>query len=171
MGPTKSSPASVFDSVFVSPAQWEVDEAVVWLRGEHDLSTIPELAEIVSRAIAHDDGDLTLDLSEVLFIDAATVGLIIGAREFLRLRSRSLSLRSPSRCARRVLDLCDLTDLIESDAIEDIGPAGSATALATWVAVPATGRSDQVPLFSSPKPARLPEPVPADLDLAKQTVA
>jgi len=79
---------------------------VVWLRGEHDIATMPSLADAISRAISLDDGDVVVDLSDVEFMGAATVGVILRAREALRLRSRSLELRSPSTRARRVLDLC-----------------------------------------------------------------
>ena len=168
---TESSPITILDSLLVLPAKWDVDNAVVWLRGEQDLSTIPALSETIARAIAHDDADLKLDLSEVLFIDAATAGVIVRTREFLRLRGRSLSLRSPSRCARRILELCDLTDLIEPGPIETTGMAANAAALATWVAVPATDRSELFPSVSSPKPSDTPEPVLAVLDPTKQTVS
>src|SRR5665213_4418132 len=102
MGFTAPSLVPKLDSVFMSPAAWDADNAVVWLRGEHDISTLPALREILLRAIGHDDADLTLDLSEVTFIDAATVGTIVRTREFLRFWSRSLTLRSPSRFARRL---------------------------------------------------------------------
>ncbi len=89
---------------------------VVWLRGEHDASTVAALWETMGQAIALDDADLVVDLSGVEFMGSATVGVIIRAREALvpRSRSRSLTLRSPSRCARRVLDLYGLTDLLDS---------------------------------------------------------
>jgi anti-anti-sigma factor len=79
---------------------------VVRLRGEHDASTVAALSETMARAIALDDADLVVDLSEVQFMGSATVGVIVRARELLAMRSRSLALRSPSRCARRILDLC-----------------------------------------------------------------
>jgi anti-anti-sigma factor len=91
----------------------DADRTVVWLRGEHDVSTVAALAHTMARAIALDDGDLVVDLSCVTFMDAATVGVIIRARDFLALQSRSLALHAPSACAARVLDLCALGDLLE----------------------------------------------------------
>ena len=91
---------------------------VVLLRGEYDASTVTSLSEAMARAIALDDADLVLDLRGVEFMDAATVRLIIRAREFLRLRSRSLTLRSPSTHARRVLDLCGLDDHLDRDPVD-----------------------------------------------------
>jgi len=87
--------------------------AVVPLRGDHDLSTVPALSMELAREIALSDADLVLDLRDVQFMGASTVGVIIGAREFLRSRGRSLTLRSPSGVARRVIGVCDLEDLVE----------------------------------------------------------
>jgi anti-anti-sigma factor len=89
------------------------DRTVVWLRGEHDVSTVAALSEIMARAIALDDADVVVDLSEVQFMGAAAVGVVIRAQEFLRLRSRLLVLRSPSEGARRVLEVCGHADLLD----------------------------------------------------------
>jgi anti-sigma B factor antagonist len=84
------------------------DRAVVWLEGEHDIATVSILTDTLTRAISADDADVIVDLSGVTFIDAATVGVLISARNSLHRESRSLMLRSPSRFAGRVLDLCGL---------------------------------------------------------------
>jgi anti-anti-sigma factor len=120
----------------------EADGTVIGLRGEHDASTVAALADALARAIAFDDADLVLDLSELAFMGAATVGLIVRAREYLRPRSRALTLRAPSASAHRVLEICGLTDLLEpnADAAPSVATAG---ALGSWVAVPATERADQ----------------------------
>jgi anti-anti-sigma factor len=94
--------------------QAEHARTVVWVRGEHDLSTSGALWHTMARAIEAADTDLVIDLSEVEFMGAATVTVILQAVELLRQHSRSLTVRSPSRCALRVLDLCDLTHLVES---------------------------------------------------------
>lgn len=90
-----------------------LDPTVASLRGEQDLSTVPALCETLAGAIAVGGADLILDLSAVEFLDASTVRVIVAAGEFLRARSRSLVLRSPSGCAQRVLDLCGLSGLGE----------------------------------------------------------
>jgi anti-anti-sigma factor len=108
---------------------------VVWLHGEHDISTEAELTAALTLAMALDDADLVIDLSNVQFMGAATVGVIARSRAFLQDRQRSVTLRSPSTSARRVLHLCGLADLVDP---------GTAGALGTWVAVPATDRVDRV---------------------------
>ena len=108
------------------------DRDLVCLRGEYDMSTAPALAALLAAAIARDGTDVVIDLSGVDFIDAATVGVIIRAREFLQERSRSLTLRSPSPCARRILGLCGVAEVTPT-------PTAFERARRTWVQVPAAG--------------------------------
>jgi anti-anti-sigma factor len=89
---------------------------VVWLRGEHDAATAGDLSEAIARAIALDRADLIIDMSEVEFMSCATAGVLVRTQNFLRLRSRALTVRLPSSCARRVLGLCGLTGLIDETA-------------------------------------------------------
>jgi anti-anti-sigma factor len=88
---------------------------LVWLRGEHDCSTVAAATEVIDRAIAFGGVDVVVDLEDVSFMDAATVGLIARASERLEIRARSLVLRSPSPCARRILELCRLSHLIDPE--------------------------------------------------------
>jgi anti-sigma B factor antagonist len=113
---------------------------VVWLRGEHEITTTAALSETLARAMAG-DADVVVDLSDVQFLDAATIGVLVRARNLLLPRSRSLSLRAPAEGPRRVLAVCGLARLIES------GPPGSgaAGALGSWVAVPASDRAGPGP--------------------------
>src|SRR5687768_658417 len=113
MAPTEPSSLTVSRRGLLAFARRDAARTVVWLRGEHDVSTVAALSETMARAIARDDADLVVDLSEVQFMGAATVGVIVRAQELLGLRSRSLALRSPSRCARRILDLCGHADLLD----------------------------------------------------------
>jgi hypothetical protein len=109
----------------------------------------------MAQAVALDDADVVVDLSDVQFMGAATVGVIIRARELLRLQSRSLALRSPSKCARRILDVCGHADLLDCRPIDAMPMTGTADALATWVAVPATDRIDQRADASAAKPVAI----------------
>ena len=106
----------------------------VSLHGEHDASNSAQLSETLSRAIALTTSDLVVDLSDVDFMGCATVGVIARAGEFLRARSLTLIIRSPSRSAERVLRLCGFVQL---PASATFAPVNAMTAaLATWVAVP-----------------------------------
>lgn len=87
---------------------------LVSLRGEHDVATKESVADCITRAAALDDADVLVDLSDVTFLDASTIGVLVDTRNRLCARSRSLYVRSPSPLARRVLDLCDVADLEQS---------------------------------------------------------
>jgi anti-sigma B factor antagonist len=100
------------------------DRSVVWLVGEQDIATVSVLAEMLTNMASLDDADLVVDLSEVSFIDAATLSVLIRGRNVLQGRSRNLTLRAPSRCAQRVLEMCGVADLIDPPALarQDASP-------------------------------------------------
>ncbi len=117
MAPVDSSPVTLDCRVIDSNIGQEAGRTVVWLRGDHDASNVVALRETVAKALALEDADFVIDLSEVEFLGAATVGVIIRTAELLRGRNRALAVRAPSLRARRILDLCGLTDLV------DLGPS------------------------------------------------
>lgn len=118
---------------------------VIRLRGEHDIATVSGLAATLSRAVAVEGAGVVVDLREVEFMDASTVGVIVGARNLLALQSRAVTVRSPSVCAKRVLDACGLMDLLDpGPAVTGARPVtGVSGALGTWVAVAATERAQR----------------------------
>ena len=142
---------------------------IVWLVGEHDLSTDDALCATLASAIALDSAGLILDLSGVEFMAASTLGVIVWARAFLRQRARSLTGRAPSARARRVIGACNLNDLVGPSL--DIDGHVAVEALDSWVAVGAVERGDRQ---ASPS-VRLPERVPAfvgpTIDLMAQAVS
>ncbi len=91
----------------------DAEYSVVWVRGHHDASTVVALCLAVARSIALDDSDLVIDLSEVTFMDAATVEVMGRAEAFLRDRSRSLTLRSPPTHVWRALTVAGLAGLVD----------------------------------------------------------
>jgi anti-anti-sigma factor len=101
---------------------------------------VPALIETMARVIAIDDSDLVVDVSEVQFMGAETVEVLVRARDFLRARCRSLTLQSPAACVARALELCGAADLLGPFPTEAPigGPAG---AVGTWVWVPAAARA------------------------------
>lgn len=86
---------------------------VVTLTGEHDICTVQALTDALDVAIERDGAGLAVDLSQVEFMGAATLGVLIHARELLRSHGRSLVLRDPSACALQVIELCGLDRLLE----------------------------------------------------------
>jgi len=112
---------------------------VVQVRGEHDIATRAHLSATIARAAQLDDADILVDLSDVTFMDASTIGALVVARNSLRARARSLSVRAPSPRARRLLDLCGLAGLIDESRAPLL--ASAAPALGSWVDVPTGSRS------------------------------
>ena len=99
------------------------ERAVVWLDGEHDIATEVTLADTLAKVTSACDANLVVDLSGVTFMSTATIDQLIRARNLLLGLSRNLTLRSPSKCARRLLDLCDLDGLLEpSENVIRIAP-------------------------------------------------
>lgn len=90
-------------------------QTIVWLHGEHDAANAAALSATMARAIAIDDANIVVDLSDVEFMSAATVEVILRTRTYLADHSRVLALRAPSPCARRVVTICGLDDLLLGD--------------------------------------------------------
>ena len=86
----------------------DFEQAVVWLCGEEDIATVAVLADRLARAVSAGDADLIVDLSGVTFLSTATIDELFRVKDILARQNRSLSLRSPSRPARRVLEVCGL---------------------------------------------------------------
>jgi anti-anti-sigma factor len=96
-------------------------QVVVWLQGEYDMSTDEALCRALARAIAVGSTELLVDMSQVTFIAISTLRVIVRARQVLRHRSRSLSVRSASACAMRAMAACGLKDLL---GLAPEGPIG-----------------------------------------------
>lgn len=90
--------------------------AVLWLSGEHDLATKTQLCEVLALEFSAHDHDLIVDLSDVAFMDCSTVGALIAGKEWMTRQHRWMSVRAPSPCARRLLDLCGLNGLLDTRA-------------------------------------------------------
>ena len=101
--------AVAHDSEASAPAvSRDGQRAVVWLDGEQDIATVAGLADTLANVISADDADVVADLSGVTFLSTATIDALIQARNVLFGQNRSLTLRSPSRVARRLLGFCGL---------------------------------------------------------------
>jgi len=167
MAPAGSSFFTLPERPPLGPGGPEGRPVVVRLWGEHDISTDRALCLTLARAIALDSAGLVLDLSEVELIGPSTLGVIVRAREFLRQRSASLTVRSPSGAARSLMDACGLSDLLWPNP----GTAGAQQGWHSgprWKGPPPTGRTGTLvggcgcPSLSPPAstpPGRRPEGV------------
>ena len=100
--------------VFVVLARDPTQDTVVWLGGEHDLSSAEELMQAIATAVESGRSDVVIDLSGVEFMDSTTIDQILAARIRLGAQGRTARVRAPSHAARYLLEICGLTHLVES---------------------------------------------------------
>jgi anti-anti-sigma factor len=100
-------------SLTIQVVRVEPHRTVVALRGEADVTTTGVLSDALSRIIASRAGDVVIDLGQLAFIDSASVRVLATAHHLLAGQGRTMTVSSPSRLGRRVLDLFGLTDAIE----------------------------------------------------------
>jgi anti-anti-sigma factor len=87
--------------------------AIVVVRGEVDVATSPELDAVVA---ALDVGDIVLDLAGVTFMASSGLASLLRADRHAIEHGGRLTLRTPSRQVREVLDM---THLLDRFTIED----------------------------------------------------
>jgi anti-anti-sigma factor len=128
---------------------------IIWLRGEHDIATDPDLRRTLDRAISLNDAPIVIDLSKVELMSASTLGIIVAAWNTLCQQSRSLTMRSPSPHVRRVISICGLDNLLSSEEREKM--AGTPRkAPGSWVDVPEDEQAGGHPGPSAGSAMRIP---------------
>jgi anti-sigma B factor antagonist len=129
------------------------DCAVVRVSGEIDVSTAPDLRDVLS----HPGTDhLVVDLRGVAFLDSTGLGVLVGALKRLQKRGGSLKIVTDRGRVRRLFELTKLTTAFKPygsflDAIEDdpnweaaLTAAGS-TDPADWSREHGLGPTDPAP--------------------------
>lgn len=93
---------------------------VVRVAGELDFASSTELGQRLLNLVELDDAAVVvLDLSELRFIDAHCVGLIVAAREAARCRGRRLEIDRLRGIPARVFDVLGLRPLLAAGMCED----------------------------------------------------
>jgi anti-anti-sigma factor len=86
--------------------------AVLAVRGELDLCTLPALRSVLDALIDGGHRDVVLDLAALEFMDAGGLGVIVGALGRLRASGGALSLRSASAMVCRILAITGLDHIV-----------------------------------------------------------
>lgn len=86
-------------------------EYVVRLLGELDMSTAPQLQQELLRLASDGARLVTVDLSELAFVDSTGLSVLITGLKQLRQQGGEMALRSPSPGTRRVLEITGLTEV------------------------------------------------------------
>jgi anti-anti-sigma factor len=109
-------------------------EVQLALVGELDDQSAPELASILDALFERGHDSLTLDLSQLSFMDAHGLGLIAYTARRSRAREGALTLRAPSDEVRQALDLHAVTGSIRLELsdfpLARLGPEQSMTVYA-----------------------------------------
>lgn len=90
----------------------EGSTVVVALAGEIDRVCIPAIATQLFEC-APPERDLVIDLSRVEFMDGGGISMIAAAAAERAATGCSVRLRSPRRIVRRLLEVCEMTDLAD----------------------------------------------------------
>lgn len=80
-------------------------EAIVRVKGEVDLATAPALDDELRGLLADGTCRLTVDLSEMTFVDSTGLATLIRALRVAREGGGDVVLHAPQRCARKVLEI------------------------------------------------------------------
>lgn len=83
-------------------------ETVIFVAGELDFHSAPELRQEILTALNEGASRLVLDLGEMEFIDSSGLSVIIAAFKRCRERGGELLLRSVTERTRRVLEVSGL---------------------------------------------------------------
>ena len=83
----------------------------VRLLGELDMSTAPRLRDELVRLASDGAGVVTVDLSDLAFIDSTGLSVLITGLKHLRQHGGDLALRSPTPGTRKVLEITGLTEV------------------------------------------------------------
>lgn len=87
-----------------------VDAARVLVEGEVDVSNADELRNAVDAALALDAPEVTVDLSQVPYIDSTGIGVLVGAAHRAADAGKKLVVESPQKNVARVLGLLGVAD-------------------------------------------------------------
>jgi len=88
----------------------EAGGVVLALSGELDVVSAPELGRHLSEALSEPHAHVTLDLSELAFVDSAGVSVLIKAKQDADSSGRTLVLARPTEQVHRVFALVGLAD-------------------------------------------------------------
>jgi len=87
--------------------------AVIYLKGEHDLHTAPDVQERLAAAL-RDCNALITDLTGATFVDSSIVGVLLDARQTAANNSKRFAVCLGPESSESVKRIFDITGLTES---------------------------------------------------------
>jgi anti-sigma B factor antagonist len=113
--PPRRAALAVSEDVFGIDVCRVGERIVIYVHGELDLCTAPCLRMALVTA-CQGRGDVVVDLSNVSFLDASSLGLFATTATRLRVDHRRLLLRGMSAIQRRIVCLCELDQVLVIDS-------------------------------------------------------
>jgi anti-anti-sigma factor len=106
---------------------------VIALKGDHDLSTKPQLAQALTRLGRGAWARLVLDLRQCTFVDSTIIGAILTAQRQAYARDASVSVVLPADTSYvyRALSVVGLTALVPAHASIEVALGAAAPAVAS----------------------------------------
>jgi anti-sigma B factor antagonist len=89
----------------------------VHVAGELDVAVSAELSAALVEYVSA-GGDLTIDMSEVTFMDSTAIGVLVRAHNELSASGARLTITNPSTVVLRILQLTGLVALLHADIAE-----------------------------------------------------
>jgi anti-sigma B factor antagonist len=86
-------------------------EYEIRLLGELDMSTATQLREELLGLAGREGPQVTVDLSELAFVDSTGLSVLITGLKRIRQQGGDMALRSPTPSTRRVLEITGLTEV------------------------------------------------------------
>ena len=94
------------------------DGAVVAVTGELDIAATPDLAAVLDALIDRGHPSLTIDASELRFIDASGLGVLAAAHARLAGAGGEIRVRGASPMAYRLFEITELTDVLHVECVD-----------------------------------------------------
>lgn len=104
-------------SGFSAEVETSAGKVVLRLDGELDMVSAPALNRAVRTALAAEPAAISVDLSELTFVDSTGVGVFVAGHRRAASMGCSFVLCSPRRAVLRTLQLTGLDELISIDAV------------------------------------------------------
>jgi anti-anti-sigma factor len=89
--------------------------ALIRVRGDVDMNTAVDLCEAITLAHQCADGDVTLDLAGVTFMDSSGIATLIRAHRSLASEGRALRIRNAHGPVERVLWMTGATEYLATE--------------------------------------------------------
>ena len=93
--------------------QKDNQKVVVMISGEIDVYTAPKLKETLFQIVENGAEEITVDLSDVTYMDSTGLGVFVGTFKMVCSRKGKFELVGLSKRMRRLFDITGLSDIIQ----------------------------------------------------------